>query len=91
MNVEQIEQQIQQLPPSDVIRLAEWFNSFLASHAHTSAEDNWQETPGLVAELNRRLDEYTANPVGAVPFEPNYFENLKRLLADERAKKASAR
>lgn len=49
------------------------------------------ETAELIAELERRLNEFKANPAIAVPFEPNYFEDLKRQLADERAKKASAR
>ncbi len=93
MSVEQIEQQIQKLPASEVIRLAEWFTSFLASHAPAASvgDADWQETPELVAELDRRLAEFTANPAATVPFEPDYFENLKRQLADERAQKASAR
>jgi len=93
MSVEQIVQQIQRLPASEVIRLAEWFNGFLASHAPTPAspDDDWQETPELVAELDRRLAEYAANPAIAIPFEPDYFDTLKRQLADERAQKASAR
>ena len=93
MSVEQIEQQIQRLPASEVIRLAEWFNGFLASHTTgpASVDDDWQETPELVAELDRRLAEFAANPAIAVPFEPDYFDNLKRQLADERAQKASAR
>ena len=93
MSVEQIEQQIQRLPATEVIRLAEWFNRFLVAHAPPPAAggDDWQETPELVAELDRRLAEFTANPAIAVPFEPDYFDNLKRQLADERAPKASAR
>ena len=93
MSVEQIEQQIQSLPAADLIRLAEWFNGFLASCAPTgtSADPDWQETPELLAELDRRLAEFTANPALAVPFEPDYFENLQRQLADERAQKASPR
>ena len=79
MSVEQIEQQIQRLPATDVIRLAEWFSGFLASHASTpaSADDDWQDTPELVAELDRRLAEFTAHPAIAVPFEPDYFDHLK--------------
>ena len=93
MSVEQIEQQSLRLPASELIRLAQWFNGFLASHAPMpgSADDKWQETPELVAELERRLAEFTANPAIAVPFEPDYFDNLKRQLVDERASKASAR
>ena len=93
MSVEQIEQQIQQLPASELVRFCEWFNGFLASRTRTSspAEPDWQETPELIAELDRRLTEFQANPDIAVPFEPEYFEDLKRQLADERAQKASAR
>lgn len=93
MSVEQIEQQIQRLPATELLRLAEWFNGFLASHLppSDSAGGDWQETPELIAELDRRLAEFSANPAIAVPFEPDYFENLKRQLADERAQKASAR
>jgi|GEM_PF-4478875 len=93
MSVEQIEQQIQSLPAAELVRLAQWFNAFLASCAPTgaTAEPEWQETAELVAELDRRLAEFTVNPAIAVPFEPDYFENLKRQLADERAQRASAR
>jgi hypothetical protein len=93
MSVEQIEQQIKGLPASDVLRLAQWFNEFLTSQTSSgaSAEADWQETPELVAELERRLAEFIANPAIATPFEPGYFDDLKRQLADERAPKASAR
>jgi hypothetical protein len=93
MSVEQIEQQIQRLPASELVRLAEWFNGFLASTAATrdAGDVDWQETPELLAELDRRLAEFQANPAIAIPFEPEYFDNLKRQLEDERAQKASAR
>jgi len=90
MSLEQVEQQIQGLPVSDVIRLAEWFNGFLASHSAALGLDDWQENQELVAERNRRLAEFTANPAIVAPFERDYFDNLKRQLADERASKASA-
>ena len=92
MSVEQIEQQIQQLAPRDVMRLAQWFKSFLASDTfRLTAESDWQETPELIAVLDRRLAEFTANPGVVAPFEPDYFENLRRQLTDERGQKASAR
>jgi hypothetical protein len=93
MSVEQIEQQIQRLPAAELVRLAEWFNRFLASlpPANASAGNDWRETPDLIAELDRRLAEFTASPAIAVPFEPDYFENLKRQLADEHAQTASIR
>lgn len=93
MSVEQIEQQIQSLPAPELVRLAEWFHGFLASCAPpaASAEPDWEESPELVAELDRRFADYTANPALAVPFEPDYFENLKRQLLHERAPQAPAR
>ena len=93
MSVEQLEQQIQRLPADDLVRLAEWFNGFLASRTppDSAAELEWTETPELLAELDRRLTEFKANPAIAVPFEPDYFERLKRQLLDERAQKAPAR
>jgi len=93
MSVEQLEQQIQRLSASELIRLAQWFNGFLTSQTppNASTEVDWQETPELVAELDRRLAEFAANPAIAAPFERDYFENLKRQLVDERAQKASAR
>ncbi|HMC27273.1 MAG TPA: hypothetical protein VKM56_05695 [Verrucomicrobiae bacterium] len=85
MSLEQIEEQIQRLSPNDLLRLSQWLSGYLTTR------DDWQETPAQIKELERRLAEFTADPSIAVPFEPDYFQNLKRQLADERAKKASAR
>ena len=94
MSVEQIEEQIRQLPASELAQLTQWFGAFLAGRVSASAlpeHSDWQESPELVAELERRLAVFKADPSIAVPFESDYFDNLKRQLADERAKKASAR
>jgi|SRR6266498_3146664 len=94
MSVEQIEEQIRQLPADELARLTQWFGGFLAGRVLVAPSDEsatWQEPPELIAELERRLREFNANPAIAVPFEPDYFDNLKRQLADERARKASAR
>jgi putative addiction module component (TIGR02574 family) len=93
MSVEQIEEQIQRLPLNEQVRLAEWFNGLLASLTppDSAAGPEWQETPEVKAELDRRLAEFKANPAIAVPFEPDYFDQLKRQLVDERAQKAPAR
>ena len=47
------------------------------------------EPQEVIAELERRLSEFKSNAAIAATFEPDYVENLKRQLADERAKKAS--
>lgn len=85
VSIEQIEDDIRRLSGHDLARLTEWLGDHLASRA------DWQETPEQTAELERRLAEFKADPSIATPFEPHYFDNLKRQLADERAKKASAR
>ena len=73
--------------------LAEWLNRRLASRtpADAAAALEWEKSPELVAELEHRRADFRANPAIAVPFEPDYFENLKRQLLDERAQKAPAR
>ena len=74
--------------------MTEWISGYLAARPPslpTSPDPDWPESPELVAELERRLAEFKADPAIATPFEPDYFDNLKRQLADERAQKASAR
>jgi hypothetical protein len=89
MSVEQIAEQIRRLPPSDLARLTNLFGGFLADCVR-SADPDWEESPDQIAELDKRLAQFRADPTIAVPFEPDYFDNLRRKLADERAQKASA-
>ncbi len=81
MSLERLEQQIERLPADDLVRLAEWLSGFLASRTDVHGPE-WPETPELVTELERRVAEFRDNPAIAVPFEPDYFENLKRQLAN---------
>ena len=90
MSVDQIEEQIRQLAPGDLGRLTEWFGQFLAERVAAPGSD-WPESAEQIAVLDRRLAEFKADPGIVTPFEPDYFDNLKRQLADERAKKAPAR
>jgi hypothetical protein len=90
MSVDQIEEEIRQLAPPDLSRLTKWFGQFLADRV-SSSDSDWEESVEQIAELDRRLAEFKADPTIATPFEVDYFDNLKRQLADDRAKKASAR
>jgi hypothetical protein len=90
MNVNQLEEQVRQLTPTDLGRFTKWFGQFLADRVAASSAD-WSESAEQIAELDRRLAEFEANPAIATPFEPNYFDHLRRQLADERAEKASPR
>jgi hypothetical protein len=89
MSVDQIEEQIRQLTDSDLSRFTKWFGEYLADRV-SSPELDWQESADQIAELDRRLAEFKADPTLATPFKSDYFDNLKRQLADDRAKKASA-
>ena len=83
MSVEQIEEQIRQLPINDLGRLTKWLTEYLASRPPV-IDDEWEESPEQRAELERRLSEFLDDPSIATPFESNYFDELKRKLADER-------
>jgi len=76
MSVDQIEEQIRQLKPADLGRLTKWFGQFLAD-CGTPPNSDWQESAEQMAELNRRLAEFSADPAIATPFEPDYLDNLR--------------
>jgi len=88
--VDRIEEQIRQLTASDLSRFTKWFGQYLADRV-SSPELDWQESADQIAELDRRLAEFKADPALATPFKSDHFDNLKRQLADGRAKRASAR
>jgi ribosomal protein L29 len=87
MSVEQIEEQIRRLKSPDLGRLTKWFGQYLAERGTNS---DWQESAEQIRELERRLAEFEADPAMAAPFEPNYFNDLKKKLTDDPAKKTSA-
>src|SRR6266481_4468297 len=58
MSVDQIEEQIRRLTPTDLGRLTKWFGRFLADRV-TSPNSDWQESAEQIAELERRLAEFT--------------------------------
>jgi hypothetical protein len=89
MSVEQIEKTLLQLPPEDRRRFADWFYRHEDEIFGLCDED--EISPAAKAEILRRRDELKANPGLAVPVTDEWFENLKRQLADARAAKTSAR
>ena len=90
MSVDQIEAEIRQLTPGELRRLTQWFRDFLAERV-TGSDSDWQESAEQTAELDKRLAEFKVDPAIVAPFEPDYFDNLRRQLANERAEKTSAR
>ncbi len=89
MSVEQLEQQIQRLPRQDLARLVGWLDGFLDRQAPEVPAESVDLTDDEQAELLRRRDELLANPDLAQPMGDDYFEGLKRELANARARQAS--
>jgi hypothetical protein len=87
MSLDQLEQKVLSLPREERRKFARWFyeneNEILEPH------DDDEISPAVRAEILRRRDELIANPGLAVPVTDEWFENLKRKLADARARKAS--
>ncbi|MFM8469963.1 MAG: hypothetical protein ACKODH_08335 [Limisphaerales bacterium] len=89
MSVEQIEATLLQLPREERRRFADWF---YANEAEIlSPQDVEAIHPEVQAEILRRRDELDANPGLAVPVTDEWFDDLKRKLADARARQAPAR
>ena len=89
MSVEQIEATLLQLPREERRRFADWF--FAHEAEILSPQDDEAIHPEVQAEILRRRDELDANPGLAVPVTDEWFDDLKRKLADARARQAPAR
>ena len=86
MSVEQIEQSVLQLSEAERRQFAEWF------YEHESKLAGADEIhPDVQAEILRRRDELDDHPELLEPVTREWFEGLKRKLADARSAKASAR
>ncbi|MFM8470013.1 MAG: hypothetical protein ACKODH_08590 [Limisphaerales bacterium] len=83
MSVKELEAQVQALPPRELKRFANWFDSF-------RQDTNDELSADQQAELLRRRNEFLANPSLAEPWEGT-TERVRRHLHERRAKKAPAR
>ena len=88
MSVEQIESSLLQLPPEERRRFVDWFYQHEDELAGTDTDDIH---PDVKAEILRRRDEAIAHPELMEPVTAEWFEGVKRKLADARSAKASAR
>lgn len=89
MSVEQIETTLLQLPQAERRRFADWFYEHEAELLSPPEDEAIRLE--VQAEILRRRDELDANPGLAVPVTDEWFDDLKRKLADARARQASAR
>ncbi|MBN2507223.1 MAG: hypothetical protein JXQ71_11060 [Verrucomicrobia bacterium] len=82
MSVEPLEQQIQRLPQEDLARLVGWLERFPNRQAPGHSDDSAELTDAERSGLLRRRNEVLANPDLAQPMDDDYFDGLKRQLAD---------
>ncbi len=83
MSVKELETRVQALPPRELKRFANWFDSFCQDEA-TGLSAAQQ------AELLRRRDDFLADPSLTEPWEGT-AERVRQHLHERRVKKASAR
>jgi hypothetical protein len=88
MNVEQIENQLMELPMQERRRFARWFYEQEEKLLGDSSET--EISPEIQEEIFRRRDALRANPGLAVPVTDEWFQRLKQKLSLARASKASA-
>lgn len=92
MSVEQIEKTLLELTSDERRQFADWFYQH-ESEIVGSHDDDYIHPihPSVKAEVLRRRDEALAHPELMEPVTADWFDELKRKLADARAAKASAR
>ena len=88
MSLEQLEHEIQRLPPKDLARFVSWFDTFLAGVPSLADSDDLTEDEKN--ELRRRRAEILANPASAQTMDANYFDRLKLEVANAEPKDSSA-
>lgn len=86
MSLDQLEQKVLSLPREERRKFARWF--YEHENEIVEPRDDDEISPAVRAEILRRRDELIANPGLAVPVTDEWFETLKRKLADARSRKA---
>ena len=89
MSVEQIEKTLLQLPRAERRQFLQWFYNHEADLFDPQESD--EINPEVKAEILRRRDELDANPGLAIPVTDEWFEQLKRKLANAPAPQTPAR
>jgi hypothetical protein len=89
MSVENIGTTLLQLPREERRRFADWFYAHEAEIL--TPQDDDPVHPEVQAEILRRRDELDADPGLAVPVTDEWFDGLKRKLADARFRQAPTR
>ena len=85
MSLEQLERTVFGLPQEERRQFADWF------YEHEPELLGVEFTGATRREVLRRADELRADPGLAQPVDDEYFNRMKRRVADALAGKASAR
>jgi putative addiction module component (TIGR02574 family) len=89
MSLDQLEATIMALPKDERRQLAQWF--YKHEHDLLDIEDDHEASnPEVKAELDRRWQEIKANPSLAVPITDEWFDQLEKRFASDRAGKTPA-
>ena len=86
MSVEQLESQVLALPEAERRRFLNW----LDDHRHEILPEEDDVSDEVGREILRRSAELRDNPGLAQPVDEQYFERMKRRVADALARKAPA-
>jgi hypothetical protein len=92
MSVQELEQQVQAMPPEDLARFSQWFEAYLEQVlVGVSEEDDWQDnlTEEQKAELLRRVEFAKAHPEALEAWEGT-TDFIRRRLHALRAQQAAA-
>ena len=85
MSVEQIESQVLALPEAERRRFLLW----LDDHRHEILPQEDDVSDEVAGEILRRSAELRENPALAQPVDEQYFDRMKRQVADALARKTS--
>ena len=88
MSLAQLESRLMELSPGERREFARWFYKH---EAQIVDWDNAEPSAVVQAEIMRRDREMDENPSLAVPVTDEWFDQLRKKLADARAAQASAR
>ena len=86
MSVEQLESQVLALPETERRQFLHW----LDDHRHEILPQEDEVNDDMKREILRRSAELRDNPGLAEPVDAEYFERIKRRVADALTRKASA-
>ena len=91
MSLNDLEQQVQRLPATELVKFAQWFETYREVRVLAGEETTEGVNKDQLEELLRRREEYRSNPSLATPWDDGFFDRLRQRLADVRSEKTPGR